>query len=100
MAPAVAKVWNGIDRDAMDSNALATYPFHWISMETIGMDTYGCVAGVADAPLNALTQQDRMVTVVRSVLGPMLGPPRAGKRRRNTHLRTVVRRAIKPVIAH
>ena len=64
----------------MVSNALATYPFHWIGMETIdmetiGMDTYGCVAGVADAPLNALTQQDRMLTVVRSVPGPTSLPP-------------------------
>ena len=80
LAPAVAKVWNGIDCDAMDSDALATYPFHWIGMETIGMDTCGFVAGVADAALNVLTQRDRMLTVVRSVLGPMLGPSRAGKR--------------------
>ena len=34
---------------AMDSNALATYPFHWIGMQTIGMDTYGFVVVVVDA---------------------------------------------------
>ena len=38
----------------MDSNALDTYPFHWIDMETIGMqtigmDTCGFVAGDAGA---------------------------------------------------
>ena len=82
LAPTVAKVWNGIDCYAMDSNALATYPFHWIGMQTIGMDTNGfVVAGVVDAALNVLTQQDRMLTVVQSVWGPMLSPSWAGKRR-------------------
>ena len=81
LAPTVAKVWNGIDCYAMDSNALATYPFHWIGMQTIGMDTYGFVAVVVDAAPNVLTQQDRMLTVVQSVWGPMLSPSRAGKRR-------------------
>ena len=50
-------------------------------METIGLDTYGFVAGVADAALTVLAQQDRMLTVVRSVLRPMLGQPWSGKRR-------------------
>ena len=105
LAPTVAKVWNGIDCYAMDSNALATYPFHWIGMQTIGMDTYGFVAGVVvDAAPNVLTQQDRMLTVVQSVWGPMLSPSWAGKRRSNRPLapvlRTSVRRAIIAVIAH
>ena len=53
-------------------------------MQTIGMDTYGFVAGVVvDAALNVLTQQDRMLTVVQSVWGPMLSPSWAGKRRSN-----------------
>ena len=63
LAPTVAKVWNGIDCYATDSNALATYPFHGIGMQTIGMNTYGFVAGGGDAARNVLTQQDRMVTV-------------------------------------
>ena len=84
LAPTVAKVWKGIDCYAMNSNALATYPFHGIGMQTIGMDTYGFVAGVVvDAALNVLTQQDRMLTVVQSVWGPMLSPSWAGKRRSN-----------------
>ena len=87
LAPTVAKVWSGIDCYAMDSNALATYPFHWIGMQTIGMDTYGFVAGVVvDAALNVLTQQDRMLTMVQSVWGPMLSPSWAGKRGSNQPL--------------
>ena len=47
-------------------------------MDTIGMDAYGFVAGAA---LNVLTQQDGMLTVVRSVLGVLSGPRWSGKRR-------------------
>ena len=82
LAPTVAKVRKGIDCYAMDSNALATYPFHGIGMQTIGMDTYGFVsAGGVDAARNVLTQQDRMLAVVQSVWGPMLRPSWSGKRR-------------------
>ena len=81
LAPTVAKVWKGIDCYATDSNALATYPFHGIGMQTIGMDTYGFVAGGGvDAARNVLTQRDRMLTVVQSVWGPMSSPSWSGKR--------------------
>ena len=60
---------------------------HWLPTHSIGlvckpleMDTNGFVAGVVDAALNVLTQQDRMLTVVQSVWGPMLSPSWAGKR--------------------
>ena len=102
-APTVAKVWNGIDCYAMDSNALDTNPildpFQWIGMDTIGMDTYGFVAGVVVvAALNVLTQQDRMLTVVQSVwrkpvtdVKPVVGRQTTVE---SASLRTPVRRAI------
>ena len=89
----------------MDSNALATYPFHWIGMQTIGMDTNGFVAGGGvDAARSVATWHGRMTTVGSAGENPSSGALWARRGQANdgqkVHLRTSVRCAIIPVIAH